>query len=371
VRGFAIAIVLIACVSAEPRASDPFTPRADDAPRVVRRDTVTGAGAPDRRFVRAVRDLVENRFDVDALPWETRISFWTVDNELVAFSILRDAELGGPVHATRVVTEGDEVRWILQDGSSLDGPTLSRPVRYTAISSKVGLREHPIRRQVKFHAGTDYAAPVGTPIRSIAHGKVVKSGKNWVSGNWLAIRHDDGSVSKYLHLDAIERGIIEGARVGQGETIGYVGKTGRVTGPHLHFELRDRFGYPVDMSSARWPAARRLDDVSARRAFEQRFALLRTWRGDGSRAWRAPLLTPRDAVGSAPPQTEPPQALLPPLPPVRAGSARARLTPPPARVRRRKLACATPLFPNVRSDDPLLARTVALASEFPDDPAFR
>ena len=102
----------------------------------------------------------------------------------------------------RIVDDGGAVRWIFDDGSSLDGAHMARMVRYQAVSSKMGYREHPIRRKLKWHAGTDFAAPIGTPVRAFADGTILKADKNWVSGRFIAIKHDDGHVSKYLHLDA-------------------------------------------------------------------------------------------------------------------------------------------------------------------------
>jgi murein DD-endopeptidase MepM/ murein hydrolase activator NlpD len=364
--------------SADERDLAPIArPVVDDGPRLVRRELVAAAGGSQRRYVRAVRDLVENRFDVDALPWNAPITVWTVEDEIIAFDVTSPA--GARLFATRLATLQAGVaseRWVFDDGTSLDGPTLSRPVRYHAVSSRIGRREHPLRKQVRFHAGTDYAAPIGTPVRAVADGVVTKADRNWTAGNFIVIRHDDGAETKYLHLHARARSAVPGARVRQGEVIGAVGKTGRVTGPHLHFELRTAWKAPLDPVIALWPAGEHIADEGRLRALRLRRDLLRTWLADGSRALFDPLL--RAPLGLADePLLEPDRrALLPPLAPLRGRAAHARLLPPPTRRRRRGVSTARPLFDDaaalrlVDGVDPLLVRAVELGLDFPDDPRF-
>lgn len=355
--------------------SAPMKPVLEDDPQIVRRDLRAGTGGTDRKWVRAVRDLAESRVDVDSLPWEAPITVWSVDDEVVAFEVpaLAPAELGthgrrivGTTFAARVDVNGAQ-RWIFDDGSTLDGPMLSRPVRYQAISSKIGIREHPIRKKTKFHAGTDYAAPIGTPIRSIADGVIIRSKKTWSAGNFLVIRHDDGHETKYLHMDQKARGMDEGVRVRQGEIIGTVGKTGRVTGPHLHFEMRDRWGTPLDPVEIIYPASDVVRDERALRVFALRRDLLELVKADGTRDVLNPLVVTREGVERHAPLTEETRAFVPCVAPVRGPGARARLTPPPSR-RRKRIVTEQPVFDEAAGGDALCERAVRLAAEFPETP---
>ncbi|PWF73571.1 peptidase M23 [Vibrio sp. T9] len=104
-------------------------------------------------------------------------------------------------------------------------------------------RTHPVTNITTPHLGTDYATPVGTPIRSIADGIVLKSRYNRFAGNYINIRHTNGSVSRYLHLS--QRNVHVGEKISRGQVIGKTGNTGRTTGPHLHLELHIN-GIPVD-----------------------------------------------------------------------------------------------------------------------------
>lgn len=361
--------------------SDPMSPVIHDDPQIVRRDLRAAAGGADRKWVRAVRDLTENRIDVDSLPWDAELTVWTVDDDVVAFELPAPArpELGvhgrrfaGTTFAARIDVNGAQ-RWVFDDGSTLDGPMLSRPVRYQAISSKIGVREHPIRRKVKFHAGTDYAAPIGTPIRAIADGVIIRSKRTWSAGNFLVIRHDDGHETKYLHMDQKAKGTDEGVRVRQGEVIGTVGKTGRVTGPHLHFEMRDANGTPLDPIEVTWPASDVIRDEEALEKLALRRELLNTIRADGSRALFHPLIVRRAEIERRIPDVQERRGFIPAVAPVRGPGARARLTPPPSHAkRRRKIATDRPVFDDAgkahAAGDPLCERAIRLASEFPETP---
>jgi len=104
------------------------------------------------------------------------------------------------------------------------------------VSSEFNLRrKHPITNRITPHLGTDYAVPVGTPIYSIADGRVIKSRYNRFAGHYINIQHSDGAVSRYLHLS--QRHVKAGDKVLQGQQIGRSGNSGRTTGPHLHIEL--------------------------------------------------------------------------------------------------------------------------------------
>jgi murein DD-endopeptidase MepM/ murein hydrolase activator NlpD len=123
-------------------------------------------------------------------------------------------------------------------GMSLRAAFLRAPVAFRRISSIFGVRKHPIFGEWRNHTGTDYAAPMGTPVRAIGDGVVIFAGKQGGYGNMIDIRHRNGMVSRYGHMRNFATGIKPGTHVNMGSTIGYVGMTGWATGPHLHFEIR-------------------------------------------------------------------------------------------------------------------------------------
>jgi murein DD-endopeptidase MepM/ murein hydrolase activator NlpD len=132
------------------------------------------------------------------------------------------------------------------EGRSLHGGWLRSPLRYERISSRFNLRRrHPILRRIVPHTGVDYAAGSGTPVWAAADGTVTFAGERGANGNLVVIRHADGYETSYAHLLRIERAARRGATVHQRQVIGYVGSTGRSTGPHLHFGLK-RHGQFVD-----------------------------------------------------------------------------------------------------------------------------
>jgi len=124
-----------------------------------------------------------------------------------------------------------------QDGKSMRAAFLRAPLEFRRISSVFGMRRHPILGIWRQHAGTDYAASQGTPVRSVGDGVVMFAGRKGGYGNAIDVRHPNGFVSRYGHLRAFARTTKRGAHVSIGQTIGYVGMTGLATAPHLHFEV--------------------------------------------------------------------------------------------------------------------------------------
>jgi murein DD-endopeptidase MepM/ murein hydrolase activator NlpD len=122
-------------------------------------------------------------------------------------------------------------------GKSLRASFLRAPVAFRRISSIFGGRRHPVLGTWRQHKGTDYAAAMGTPVRSVGDGVVIFAGRKGGYGNVIDIRHRNGFVSRYGHLRGFAKGVRSGTRVNIGSTIGYVGMTGLATGPHLHFEI--------------------------------------------------------------------------------------------------------------------------------------
>lgn len=111
------------------------------------------------------------------------------------------------------------------------------PCRYNRISSGFGYRIHPITHRRQFHGGVDLAAPTGTPVKAVADGKVIFRGRKGAAGNMITIAHSGGVHTMYLHLSRYASSSRYGNRVKQGDIIGYVGSTGRSTGPHLDFRI--------------------------------------------------------------------------------------------------------------------------------------
>lgn len=124
------------------------------------------------------------------------------------------------------------------EGNSLARNFLKSPVKYSRISSGFGRRSHPVTHKLHKHEGTDYVAPYGSPIWAMSDGRVIKKERNSTNGNYVAIRHNNGYITYYLHLSRFQNGLSVGQRVRQKDVIGYLGSTGRSTGPHLHLAVK-------------------------------------------------------------------------------------------------------------------------------------
>lgn len=114
---------------------------------------------------------------------------------------------------------------------------LKCPVKYERITSKYGLRVHPVTLELKEHLGTDFGAPEGSPIFATGDGVVEVAGKNAFNGNFIKIKHDNVFKTQYLHMERFEESIRPGVRVKQGQIIGFVGQTGQATGPHVCYRF--------------------------------------------------------------------------------------------------------------------------------------
>lgn len=125
-----------------------------------------------------------------------------------------------------------------EEGNSLRKTFLRAPLNYSRISSRYTPRRfHPVLKRYKAHLGTDYAAPTGTPIRTVGDGVVLEARYNSGNGNYVKIKHNSNYTTQYLHMSKIARGIKPGVKVTQAQTIGYVGSTGLANGPHLCFRF--------------------------------------------------------------------------------------------------------------------------------------
>ena len=124
-----------------------------------------------------------------------------------------------------------------QNGKSIKKALMKTPINGARLSSPFGMRKHPIDGFNKMHRGTDFAAPMGTPIMASGDGVIKKAGWCGGGGNCVVIRHNSTYQTVYAHMSKFASGIRSGIRVRQGQTIGYVGSTGKSTGPHLHYEV--------------------------------------------------------------------------------------------------------------------------------------
>ncbi len=124
-----------------------------------------------------------------------------------------------------------------KNGKSVKKALMKTPINGARLSSPFGMRKHPIDGFNKIHRGTDFAAPMGTPIMASGDGVVKKAGWCGGGGNCVKIKHNSTYQTIYAHMSKFARGIKTGVRVKQGQTIGYVGSTGKSTGPHLHYEV--------------------------------------------------------------------------------------------------------------------------------------
>ena len=124
-----------------------------------------------------------------------------------------------------------------KNGKSIQKALMKTPINGARLSSPFGMRKHPIDGFNKMHKGTDFAAPLGTPIMASGSGTIKKAGWCGGGGNCVVIKHNSTYQTIYAHMSKFAKGIRSGVRVKQGQTIGYVGSTGKSTGPHLHYEV--------------------------------------------------------------------------------------------------------------------------------------
>lgn len=158
------------------------------------------------------------------------------------------------------------------DGQSLRRAYLASPLEFSRISSGFKMRLHPIQQTWRAHLGVDYAAPVGTPARSVADGVVEFAGVQNGFGNVVYVLHRNNNVTVYAHLSRV--GVRKGQTISQGQTVGAVGSTGWATGPHLHFEFRVNGVHRDPLTIARQSEATPVS-VAARPLFERQSAMAR------------------------------------------------------------------------------------------------
>ncbi len=134
-------------------------------------------------------------------------------------------------------TDDEYIDYFNREGKNVKKSILKTPIDGARLSSTYGMRKHPILGYNKMHRGIDFAAPTGTPIYAGGNGVIEFAGRNGSYGNYIRIRHNNEYKTAYAHLNGFNKGISKGVRVNQGQVIGFVGSTGRSTGPHLHYEI--------------------------------------------------------------------------------------------------------------------------------------
>ena len=140
-------------------------------------------------------------------------------------------------------------------GKSVKKSLMKTPINGARLSSKFGLRKHPILGFNKMHRGTDFAAPKGTPVMASGDGKIIRARWCGGGGNCIKIKHNSTYSTVYAHLSKFARITKEGARVRQGQIIGYVGSTGMSTGPHLHYEVIEN-GRKINSQKLKLPSGK-------------------------------------------------------------------------------------------------------------------
>jgi murein DD-endopeptidase MepM/ murein hydrolase activator NlpD len=152
----------------------------------------------------------------------------------------------------RYTTADGQTDYYDEQGRSATKSLLKTPVSGARLTSGFGMRRHPLLGYSKMHAGVDFGAPYGTPIRAAGSGVIEVAGRNGAYGIAVKIQHNKKYETLYAHMSKLAAGIRRGAKVNQGQIIGYVGSTGRSTGPHLHYEVRvnDRAVNPNRINAA-------------------------------------------------------------------------------------------------------------------------
>ena len=162
--------------------------------------------------------------------------------------------------------EKNKIDYFDENGKSMKKTLMKTPINGARLSSSFGKRKHPILGFTKMHTGTDFAAPTGTPILASGDGLVVRAQWCGGGGNCVKIKHNRVYQTVYAHMSKFGRGIKKGARVKQGQIIGYVGSTGLSTGPHLHYEVIEN-GRKINSQKLKLPSGKILKG-NKRKMFE-------------------------------------------------------------------------------------------------------
>lgn len=211
-----------------------------------------------------------------------------LDDELIDSGQVVAAELvtgERNLRAVRHVDEEDHVTYYAPDGEGIQGSFLRSPIKFARVTSNFSKRRlHPIKKIWKAHKGVDYGAPMNTPIRSTGDGVVKFVGTKKGYGKTVVLRHGEKYTTLYAHMNKFRKGLRSGSRVKQGDVIGYVGRTGWATGPHLHYEFRVA-GNHVDPLTVELPKSLPIDN-RYRETFREDASI---WVAELERVGRIPL----------------------------------------------------------------------------------
>ncbi|HKH01023.1 MAG TPA: peptidoglycan DD-metalloendopeptidase family protein, partial [Bradyrhizobium sp.] len=184
----------------------------------------------DFQFELQAGDTFEGAFDQDFNPWGR-----PVGRPRLRFVSLRLRDKSVRFYRFRT---GGQYGWFDVNGRSNRRSFMRTPVDGARVTSGFGMRYHPIRHYTRLHGGTDFAAPIGTPVYASGNGKVtVASCCHGDAGTMIALQHENGWVTHYFHLSKLMSGVVPDVRVTQGQKIAELGQTGGATGPHLHYEV--------------------------------------------------------------------------------------------------------------------------------------
>ena len=162
------------------------------------------------------------------------------DGKIIKSDVIHYASLTLSGKANRIYrfkTKDGHTGYYNEKGHSAQKALMRTPIDGARLSSGFGRRKHPVLGYTKLHKGVDFAAPRGTPIYAAGNGTITYAGRKGSFGKYIRIRHNGTYATAYAHMKGIRKGIRKGTRVSQGQIIGYVGTTGRSTGPHLHYEI--------------------------------------------------------------------------------------------------------------------------------------
>lgn len=235
------------------------------------------AGLPSRVLAELIRVY---SFDVDF-----QRDIWRGDRFELMYEQFRD-ETGevvheGDIHYAKLTLRNTELQlyrytttkgnldYFNAKGESVRKTLMRTPIDGARLSSRFGKRRHPILGYTRMHTGTDFAAPRGTPIYAAGNGTVIRAGRNGGYGKYIRIRHNGTFQTAYAHLSGYAKKTRKGARVRQGQVIGYVGTTGRSTGPHLHYEVL-RNGRQINPRSVRIPSGEKLKGAELKKFIAMR-----------------------------------------------------------------------------------------------------
>ncbi|RJR31445.1 MAG: hypothetical protein C4576_31835 [Desulfobacteraceae bacterium] len=240
--------------------------------------TLSGLGI-EQDLIQLITSIFESKVDFRRLREGDRVAIAfdkdTVDGRDFGEGTLRAARLSHEEKDFYAFYFGDEMRGGYYDekGRSLESPFLPSPISGGRISSPFSrARLHPVSGKYAPHYGIDYAAPVGTPIMSVADGIVIETARDKAKGKFVRIEHGAGYETEYLHMSRFAKGIKKGVPVRQGQVIGYVGRTGIATGPHVELRLKKN-GRFVNLLKEKFPSA--LLPATILDCFQQRAGLLK------------------------------------------------------------------------------------------------